>query len=335
MSLSLLDADFKVNIRATQIFENSPKGFNQLFKWKNKHDLKNMPCQIVIEATGVYHEALTYWMSEKGIEVVVVLPNKVRNYCRTTNVRTITDKISAKQIAEFGLVKKLDAWQKPDEVYVQLRNLTRERTQLMDEKTIAHNQLHAHEHAAVSTPATGKRGKQRIAFIEKQILQIEQEIQSIVDHHGELKNRLKNVCTLKGVGLITAVTIVAETHGFNLIRNSRQLVCYAGYDVISHQSGTSVNTKTRISHKGNKYIRRALHFPAITAVKYNEQLADFYNRLFDKQKIKMKSYVAVQRKLLVLIYTLWNKNESYQPSYTKNLEQPILAALTELDLVRS
>jgi len=331
VSHSLLNAGFEVNVNACEVFENNSKGFNRLLKWKNKHGLKNLPCQIIIEATGVYHEPLTYWLTEKGMEVVVVLPNKIRNYCRTTDVRTITDKISAKQIAEFGLVKKLDPWQKPDQVYMQLRNLTRERMQLMDEKTIALNQLHAHEHAVVSTPATEKRSKQRIAFIEKQILQIESEIASIINNHSALKTRLEKVCSIKGVGLITAVTMIAETNGFNLIRNSRQLVCYAGYDVISHQSGTSVNTKARISHRGNKYIRRALYFPALTAVQHNKQLGDLYNRLFDKQKIKMKSYVAVQRKLLVIIYTLWNKNECYDPAYLKYLEQPILAALTELD----
>ena len=46
----------------------------------------------------------------------------------------------------------------------------------------------------------------------------------------------------------------------------------------------------------------------------------------DRQDIKMKGYVAVLRKLLVLIYTLWKKNEPY-----KLLEQPVEAALTGLD----
>ncbi|MGJ3236970.1 MAG: IS110 family transposase, partial [Marivirga sp.] len=59
----------------------------------------------------------------------------------------------------------------------------------------------------------------------------------------------------------------------------------------------------------------------------------FYNHLFERQKIKMKSYVAVQRKLLVLIYTLWKKEERYKDKFL--LEQPREAALTELDQVRS
>ncbi len=97
-----------------------------------------------------------------------------------------------------------------------------------------------------------------------------------------------------------------------------------------------------MSYKGNKYIRRALHFPAITAVKYDVHFMNFYNRLFDKSNIKMKGYVATQRKLLVLIYTLWKKEEKYNPEYYKKdniekttnqykyLEQPLQTALTEL-----
>ena len=57
-------------------------------------------------------------------------------------------------------------------------------------------------------------------------------------------------------------------------------------------------------------------------------MQNLYERIFDRTAVKMKGYVAVQRKLLVLIYILWKKNEAYN---YKLLEQPIEAALTELD----
>ncbi|MCW3125082.1 MAG: transposase family protein, partial [Bacteroidetes bacterium] len=46
--------------------------------------------------------------------------------------------------------------------------------------------------------------------------------------------------------------------------------------------------------------------------------------------IKMKAAVAVQRKLLELIYTLWKKEEMYDPDYLKKLEQPQETALKEI-----
>ena len=338
-AINFLDEMFQTTVYATEVFENNDKGFKNLIKWMRKLCLKELPYQVVVEATGVYHERLAYAMVNNGFSISVVLPNKIRNYCRSTDIRTVTDKICAKQIAEFGLVKKLDNWVVPDKVYNHLKGLTRERTQLQEEKTAVSNQLHAIKHAALVSSTTVHRSAKRIKFIEQQIEQIEGEIKNVVNEHPELKEKVEKICSIKGLGLITVVSIIAETNGFNLVRNQKQLVCYAGYDVIVKDSGTSVKSKPRISHKGNKYIRRALYFPAITAVKYNAPHTNLYNRLFDKHQIKMKGYVAVQRKLLVLIYTLWTKNEAYNPSYMhnsiKNLEQPIEAALTEMDHVRS
>lgn len=77
------------------------------------------------------------------------------------------------------------------------------------------------------------------------------------------------------------------------------------------------NGKTRISKKGNRFIQRALHFPAMAAVRHDEQINQFYQRTFEKSYIKMKAYVAVQRKLLLLIYALFKKTEAYNPDFLK------------------
>jgi Transposase IS116/IS110/IS902 family len=87
----------------------------------------------------------------------------------------------------------------------------------------------------------------------------------------------------------------------------------AGYDVVENSSGTSVKGKTRISKKGNSHLRRTLHFPALCAVKYVPEMQNLYERVFDKTKVKLKAYVAVQRKLLVLIYTLFKNDAAYEP----------------------
>jgi transposase len=127
-----------------------------------------------------------------------------------------------------------------------------------------------------------------------------------------------NVCSIKGVGLLTALIVISETNGFELIENKAQLVSYAGSDVVERQSGSSIRGKTRISKKGNAHIRRALHYPALSAVRYEGQLGDLYKRVtLRNPKVKMIGLVAVQRKLLVLIYTLFKKNQPYDPNYAK------------------
>jgi transposase len=338
VALSALDESFNIKVLSTSQFENSKTGVRSIISWIKKYQIKDLPIQFVLEATGVYHDMATYTLYDKGFDVAIVLPNKISNYCRSTDVRTITDKISAKQICEFGLMKKLDSWKKPDVSLRMIKTLCRERIQLLNERTRVTNQKHAKDHSEIATQKSKKRAKIHIKFLNEQIKDIEKEIRAIVTEDQELQTKVKNICSVYGLGFITVITVIAETDGFNLIRNSRQLVCYAGYDAVHKTSGTSVKSKGRMSHKGNKHIRRALYFPAITAAKDGGYFTNLYERLYARQQVKMKSYVAIQRKLLVMIYTLWKNDEKYDLAKHKSikyLEQPQRTALTELDLVRS
>ena len=123
--------------------------------------------------------------------------------------------------------------------------------------------------------------------------------------------------TIKGVGLMTLATIVAETLGFEHFKSAKQVVSYAGYDVVQRESGTSIKGKTRISKKGNKYIRNALFFPAMVATRFNTDLKATYLRITSTKTSKMIGQVAIQRKLLVLVYTLWKTDSNYITGYNE------------------
>lgn len=317
IALTALYPDFKPHVIATHKFKNDKAGIRETMYWIERKAIKGLSVQILLEATGVYHEKLAYNLVDNDYDVAIVMPNKIKNYCGTTNIRSVTDKISAKHIAEFGLFKKLDNWKKPDPVISHLKMLTRERTALLLDKTSASNQRHAYEHMANTIKEALSRFNKRIMMIEKQIMEIEKEIELIINaqENAWLKSKIDKICTVKGLGKTTVVSVIAETDGFNLIRNSRQLVCYVGYDVIHKESGTSVKKQTRISHRGNSFIRKALHYPALSAKRHEPYFNDMFNRLYTRQQVKMKSYVAIQRKLLILIYTLWKKDEVYNPNF--------------------
>ena len=76
--------------------------------------------------------------------------------------------------------------------------------------------------------------------------------------------------------------------------------------------------------KGNSHIRRALYFPAICMVKHEPAFTQLYERVLESSGIKMKGYVAVQRKALVLIYTLFKNNEAYDPTINITSKKKIL-----------
>jgi transposase len=330
VSFGIMDESFDSHLVSTTVFKNNDQGWQKLWDWSNKLREKDLLLCFVIEATGVYHEQVALFLHGKGAHISVLLPNKVKHFSKTLQIKTVTDKVCAQTIAIMGLEKKLEGWNPPSNLYNSLRQLTRERDQLKVENTQVKCQIHAEQSGAWPNEKSLTRMNQRKVFIDAQIKEIEADIKTIIDGHKWLKDKLGYSCSVKGVGLITAVTIVAETNGFNLVRNKKQLASFVGLDVKYKDSGTSVHHKPRISKEGNKYIRKALYLPALTALRYDGPMKSLFVRLVSKHGIKMKAAVAIQRKLLELIYTLWKKEEIYDPEYLKKLEQPQQAALKEI-----
>jgi transposase len=317
VSLGRMHDDWTPEIHASKSFPNTQKGFMTLVSWVKKLTEEACTVRYVMEATGVYHEALAYFLEEKGYELTIVLPNKISNYFRTLSVKSITDKTSAEAIAMFGLEKKLETWKRPKKIFRNLRQLTRERDQMIQERTMVKNQLHAEQAEADPHPSSIQRIKKRIQILNKQEKEIKAEITALAKTDEGVNKSIQIISSVTGVGVLTAGTVLAETNGFELIRNKRQLSSYAGYDVIQKESGTSVKGKSRISKRGNKYLRKAMHLPALAAIRHDERFKAVYARLIATHGIKMKAAVAVQRKLLEIIYTIYRTGIPYDKNYLK------------------
>ena len=322
--LGRMQDDFSPHLYARKTFLNTEKGFVTLIQWVKKMTDEAVSLRFVMEATGVYHESLSYFLDEQGFALSIVLPNKMSNYMRTLETKTITDKTAAEAIAQFGLERHLQNWHRPKNIYKKLRQLTRERDQIVQQRTVAKNQLHAEEAEAAPHKKSIVRIKQRIALLDKQDKEIQAEVALLIKEDEEMQALLLIICSLPGVGLLTAAIVLGETAGFELIRNKRQLASYAGFDVKEKESGTSVKGKPRISKKGNSYLRKAMHLPALTAIRHDERHKAIFARLVAKHGIKMKAAVAVQRKLLELIYTLATQKKMYDKNYgAQTAENPV------------
>ena len=322
----MFDVDWALELYSHRTFPNTNKGFEALVLWVKKLTVESIPVRYVMEATGVYHEALAYFLEAKGHEVSVVLPNKISNYFRTLDVKTITDKTASEAIVRFGLERKLDNWQGPKEIFRELKQLTRERDQIVEDRTVSKNQLHAEETQAFPNKKSVARVKARIKLLNKQEVEIKIEIAALVEGEKEVAKSVALMCTIPGVGLLTAVTVLAETNGFELIRSKRQLTSYAGLDIQEKQSGTSVKGKSKISKKGNRHLRKALHMPALSAIRHEERFKIIFVRLVSRHGVKMKAVVAVQRKLLELIYTVYKTKKEYDKDFEiHNGEQKMAA----------
>ena len=314
--------DFSIELFSYKVFKNNDSGVKLLVDWVNKLTGYEVPVRYVMEATGVYHQKFAYYLVDNGCEISIVLPNKISNYIRTLELKTITDKSCSQAIAQFGLERKLDKWAKPKSIYKELQQLTRERNQIVQERSVIKNQIHAEKTESEPNQKSLERMQARIRFLNSQEKEIKADITDIVSKDSDLKQVINNITTIPGVGELTAVIVLAKTNGFELIRNKSQLSSYAGLDVKEKQSGTSVKGKPRISKKGNRNLRKSMHLPSLTAVKWDENFKNIYARLISKNGIKMKALVAVQRKILELIYILFKNETVYDKEYiTKNSAQ--------------
>lgn len=310
----LLD-DLTIDLYAYNVFKNTESGFLNLSQWVDKLTDKEIKVRYVMEATGVYHQKFAYYLAEKQENLSIILPNKISNYMRTLEIKTITDKTCSEAIARFGLERKLENWKKPKEIYRTLKQLTRERRQITDERTIVKNQLHAEETEAMPHISSIERSKRRIHFLNTLEKEIKNEIETSIKENKELSEDISNICTIPGVSILTAATVIGETNGFELIRSKKQLTSYAGLDVREKLSGTSVKGKPSISKRGNRYLRSCLHLPALSTIKWDDNFRDQYSRIVAKHGIKMKGCVAVQRKLLELIYILYKNKTVYDKDF--------------------
>lgn len=313
--LSLIDTAQKVTAKCSSCFGNNLKGFLAFYAWSLKNLKEPLAVIYLMEATGIYHEQLAWFLFEQKCSVAVVLPNKARKYKESLGLKSKTDSIDAKGLSQMGCEQCLKLWQPASKKIYQMRIITRQAEAVAAQITVVSNQLHALSYGMYQIKEIEKMLLNQIALLSEQKEKMQQTLLCLVDEDAVLKEKFANILKIKGLGALSLATIVAETDGFALTENISQLTSYAGYDVVENQSGNTAG-KTKISKKGNGHIRRALHFPALNMVRYEQgKFHLLYQRVYECSSIKMKGYVAVQRKLLALIYTLWKNNEAFNNTY--------------------
>jgi transposase len=326
VSIGNMDREALVRIYAHKTFANNERGFMAMILWVKKQTDVDQPLRYVMEATGVYHEAVAYFLSDKTYSVSILMPNKITNFFRTLEIKTVTDKSMSEAIALFGLEKKVQDWVQPKKVFRELRQVTRERDQLIAERTMLKNQLHAEQVEAHPSKQTISRIKIRIKMVNGQLKETLSETTAAIKNDPEIDRSVTLLTSIPGIGLLTASVIMAETNGFELINSKKQLTSYAGLDVKEKESGTSVKGKPRISKRGNRHLRKAMYMPALAAIRHSERYKAVFIRIVSRNGIKMKGAVAVQRKLLEMCYTIYKTQTPYNADYlqTQQQNEPVL-----------
>jgi len=173
-------SDGHLKIEATKAFENNQSGHRKFYEWTEKHRKnKDVFYQILVEVTGVYHEKLVYYLYDKGLEICVEMPKRVKRYLQSLGQYSKTDKMDSKGIAKMACERNLKKWKPSSQHIRQLRTVLRHRKALIKSKNQFTNQLHATDHLSSETVKVKESLEEMIKLLDKQIKDMEKEALTI------------------------------------------------------------------------------------------------------------------------------------------------------------
>jgi transposase len=291
----------------TKVVANSPAGFEELRAWLAKHGVS--VAHVCMEATGVYWERSAEDLVDHGFAVSVINPAQIKAFGGALGLRTKTDAVDAKLIAEFCSSRAPALWQPPSKSVRRLRALVGRRDALVELRTQELNRL---EVAATETVKSSIETV--LVTLNEQIAQIERQIARDVDDDPTLRQQSVLLASIPGVGDKTIATFLSHYGGELRFDKTRQAVAFAGLDTQKHESGSSVNGKPRISKKGHSSIRRALYMPAVVAMTRTPWGRAFSNRLLAAGKPKKLILGALMRKIVAIAYGVLKSGTPFNPA---------------------
>jgi transposase len=307
-------------------FRNTPEGFEQFLAWLRTQHCAPSDSVLCLEATGVYGEALAYFLAAKEFRVAVEPPLQVKRAFKPNGPKT--DAVDSQQIAEYACryADRLRIWQPRPELIEHLTVLVTTREQLVNQRTAHKNSWHALQRKAVRTPVAEGVHQQLIVALTAQIKTVEQEIQRLFKQEPPFDALLSVLLTIPGVGLLLAAQFLVLTQCGAALRASNQLAAHTGIAALDHQSGKSVRGPTTSRHFGPARMRKLLHLGARSVCTHNAHFRTYYDRKVKEGKPKRLALNNVANKLLKVMCAVMASQTPYDPNYGPVRPAPARAA---------
>lgn len=289
-----------------KVVENSSKGFVTLADWLAKHAAGEV--HVCMEATGIYWEAVAEHLANTGFRVSVVNPKQIKSFGESRLVRTKTDKVDSKLIAEFCHERNPEAWQAPSAAEQTLRSLVLRLEALQAMRTQETNRLE------VSRDVVKTNIESHIEWLNTQIKALKKQISDHVDSDPGMKGKHDLLESIPGIGERTIATLLAYSMHPGRFENARQAAAFAGLDPRQHQSGSSVLGKPRMSKVGHSFLRKALYMPAIVTLHKTAWGKQFRDRLAASGKAPKLIIGAMMRKFVHVAFGVLKSGRTFEMS---------------------
>jgi transposase len=272
--------------------------------------LKDQPVAlIVLEATGGYERPLVADLLDAGHKVVVANPRQVRDFARGMGQLAKTDALDARILAKFAALVQPEPRRKAPEQEAILAELVTRRRQLSDLMTQESNRLPHARH-----PQVKKSLKKSLRTLERQIEDLDKLIRQNIDSDDGLRRKDEIVQSFKGVGPGTSAMLLAQLPELGRL-NRQQIAALAGLAPWDFQSGKWAG-QSKI-WGGRMPVRNMLYMAALSAIRFNPAIREFYCRLLSCGKKKKVALTACMRKMLVILNTLVRNDSLWLPVLKK------------------
>ena len=294
------------NLQHLQV-TNTVTGFRKMIRSAGRET------HFVMEATGVYHLHLIFFLKEQNIAFSVVNALQIKRYIQMHLERNKSDKKDAKRIYEYGVDRAPEIYAMPDASYFECRSLNNSIHDLTKEITKFSNQVHSLKKCPFDTKTVEKSFQKIIRKLKAEKQSLESALQvKLLEWEEET---LKLVTSIKGIGSKAAAELIIYTQGFKDMNSYKQLISYAGLSPTEYRSGTSIRGRVRICKQGGKQLRHILYMCALNAKKTNAQCKALFDRLVEKGKNKKAAVIAVCNKLLKIVFGVVKNRTPYLDGY--------------------
>ena len=302
--------------------ENTPEGIEELFKiYSAVLDFSLDNCLICVEATGVYTHPILNYVGLKGAKLWMESGTRIK---RSMGIqRGKNDKIDSLRIALYAFKNQDDVriWKPTNQTIDKLKHLNALRDRLVDTRKRLVTPVEEFQQVGELDfyKLLQKAMKASLQAINDDITKIDKQMKTLIDKDSSLKELYTLITSVVGIGVQTAINLLVYTDGFSLFDDARKLACYAGVAPFEHSSGSSVRGRTKVSKLANMKLKSVLQMAALSAVKYDKQLKEYYEKKIAKGKSKLSILNAVKNKLIHRVMSVVQRKKKYENSVNFSL----------------
>ena len=319
LDLSLLTSEAElVEIQIENDRKSIEKAIGRLFK---QHGLDPKKVLLCAEFTGHFGNKLIDVAIKLGLNLWM---ESAYNIIHSQGlIRGKSDRVDALRIAEYAKRfqdKAVILEVGSDQVQL-LKSLSAERDLIV--KDIAKYKSQLKQEEGFFDQKYFQQKKKRIDKLiktnQKVLDEIESKIDQLISDNPEIKKNMDRIMAIEGIGKQTALATIVATGNFSKFKDPRKFSCHIGCAPFKYQSGTSLKSKAKVSHRANKNLKRLFHMAAVSTLRMKGEIREYYDRKVEEGKHKMSVINAIRAKLIARIFAVVNQDRDYEKNYTNSL----------------